>query len=109
VIKQSEDVDRFVEDLDHGRKDEIETIRHLIRSANPELTEQIKWNAPSFCVDGDDRITLRLQPRDRVQLIFHRGVYNDAFIVDERSRGDALIWLLLSRAWLGDGGRTVAA
>ena len=31
------------------------------------ITERVKWNAPSFCVDGDDRVTMRLQPKDRVE------------------------------------------
>ena len=38
------------------------------------MTERIKWNAPSFCVEGDDRVTFRLQPGDRVELVLHRGV-----------------------------------
>lgn len=44
-----------------------------ILQAEPDLTEQIKWNAPSFGRDGVDRITFNLRPTDRVQLIFHRG------------------------------------
>jgi hypothetical protein len=32
-----------------------------------------KWNAPSFRHAGEDRVTFRLQPGDKLQLIFHRG------------------------------------
>jgi hypothetical protein len=41
--------------------------------ADPHITEHIKWNAPSFCYGGDDRVTLRLHPPTRLQLIVHRG------------------------------------
>ncbi len=67
------EVAKFMAELKHARKDEIEFIRAAILEADKELTERIKWNAPSFgCLD-DDRVTFRLQPKDRVQLIFHRG------------------------------------
>jgi len=66
-------VDEFLQKLDHSRIDEIRQIRAMVLSVDENITEQIKWNAPSFCVAGDDRITFRLQPGDRVQLVFHRG------------------------------------
>ena len=44
-----------------------------ILSGVPGLTERIKWNAPSFGPGDDDRITMRLQPGDRLQLVLHRG------------------------------------
>jgi hypothetical protein len=74
------EVQAFLHSLEHGRKDEVEAVREITLSAHPGVTERIKWNAPSFCVDGDDRITFRLQPGDRVELVFHRGA---------RRRGDA--------------------
>nr|BFE87193.1 hypothetical protein GCM10020093_097940 [Planobispora longispora] len=33
----------------------------------------MKWNAPSFCYGGTDRVTFLLRPGDRLQLVFHRG------------------------------------
>ena len=59
--------------LEHPRKSEIEELRAAILASDSGITEQIKWNAPSFCYGGDDRVTFRLQPGDRVDLIFHRG------------------------------------
>ena len=35
--------------------------------------EHVKWNAPSFCYAGVDRVTFRLQPGNRLQLVLHRG------------------------------------
>lgn len=62
-----------METLDHPLKEEIERIRTLILGSSEHLTEHIKWNAPSFCYQGDDRVTFKLYPRDRIQLVFHRG------------------------------------
>lgn len=66
-------VEQFLDDLTHPRKVEIEELRAAILGSSSGVTEHVKWNAPSFCVKGDDRITFRLQPDDRVELVFHRG------------------------------------
>ncbi|MDB5537064.1 MAG: hypothetical protein JWQ65_1939 [Devosia sp.] len=66
-------IDSYLETLTHSRKAEVETLRRLILDAVPGLVERIKWNAPSFGPGNDDRITMRLHPGDRVQLILHRG------------------------------------
>ncbi|MGW5361782.1 DUF1801 domain-containing protein [Actinopolymorpha pittospori] len=66
-------VEKYLRDLSHPRKGEIEELRAAILENIPQITERVKWNAPSFCVAGDDRITFRLQPGDRVELVFHRG------------------------------------
>ncbi|MCB1517791.1 MAG: DUF1801 domain-containing protein [Hyphomicrobiaceae bacterium] len=63
----------FLDGLDHPRKPEILALCDIIRAAGPDLTEQVKWNAPSFCADGDDRITLRINPPKVLQIVFHRG------------------------------------
>jgi len=67
--------------LEHSRKAEIEELRRVILDASSELVEHIKWNAPSYQVDGGDRITMRLKPGDRVELVLHRGAQKrvDAF------------------------------
>ncbi|HEY8600883.1 MAG TPA: DUF1801 domain-containing protein, partial [Thermomicrobiales bacterium] len=63
---------QFLETLDDSRKAEVEQLRAIILDADPGITEQIKWKAPSFCYRGDDRVTMRLHPKGGVQLIFHR-------------------------------------
>ena len=67
-------VSTFLAALKHGRKSEVEFLRAAVLNSDPAISEQIKWNAPSFCWRGEDRVTMRLQPNDRIQLIFHRGV-----------------------------------
>jgi hypothetical protein len=93
-------VQAFLRDLKHGRKDEVEAVREIILSAHPGITEQIKWNAPSFCIDGDDRITFRLQPGDRVQLVFHRGARkrDDATTFSFEDGSGLLEWVARDRA-----------
>lgn len=73
MAKQPVTVEQFMATLDHPRKAEIDALRRIILAADPAITEQVKWNAPSFCYAGDDRVTFRLHPPQKVQLIFHRG------------------------------------
>jgi hypothetical protein len=61
---------------------------------------RIKWNARSFFIDDDDRITFWLQPGDRVQLIFHRGAMrrDDATTFSFEDRSGLLEWVAKDRA-----------
>jgi hypothetical protein len=83
------DVDAYMEKLQHARKGEIVSIRAAILASDPELSESIKWNAPNFVFNGEDRITFRLHPRDRVELILHRGAKKrsdtDSFVFTDAS------------------------
>jgi hypothetical protein len=74
AANRSADVDEFMKALDHPLKEGIERVRLGILGSNTRITEHIKWNAPSFCMNGEDRVTFNLHPKGRVQLIFHRGV-----------------------------------
>ncbi|KQY89679.1 DUF1801 domain-containing protein [Brevundimonas sp. Root1423] len=49
-------------------------LRALALASGDGVTEHIKWNGPSFCVDGDDRITVGVAPRGGVRAVLHRGV-----------------------------------
>lgn len=99
MAKQS--VTAFLETLDHPRKAEIERLRAIILAADPTLGEQIKWNAPSFGRNGEDRITFRLQPGDKVDLIFHRGAkVKDTAGFGVSDPAGLLKWLAADRAIL---------
>jgi len=82
-------VDAFLDALEHPRKEDVKRIRAKLLAAVPGLTEHVKWNAPSFVHDGVDRITFRLRPGDRLQLVFHRGpsvrTDTDTFAFDDPS------------------------
>jgi len=70
---RSAEVDRLLANLDHPLKAGVERLRSAILDSNPDLTEHVKWNAPSFRYQEEDRVTFKLHPSDRVQLILHRG------------------------------------
>jgi hypothetical protein len=72
-MSKARSVDDFLDHLSHKRIGEIRALRQIIVEAFPAVTEQLKWNAPSFCWEGQDRITMRLHPGDRLELVFHRG------------------------------------
>lgn len=74
MSKLNSEVTKFLNELNHPFKSEIEHLRELILKATNGLTENIKWNGPNYCFDDADRITMRIQPpKKQVQLIFHRG------------------------------------
>jgi uncharacterized protein YdhG (YjbR/CyaY superfamily) len=41
-------VDEFMAALDHPFKAGVQAVRETIRGVHPGITEQVKWNAPSF-------------------------------------------------------------
>lgn len=51
----------------------VDMLRSLALNARIGVTEHIKWNAPSFCINGDDRITLGTDTKGRIRIILHRG------------------------------------
>lgn len=73
VAEKLSEVDLYLDTLDHSRKTEILSLRELILSSVPGLVETIKWNAPNYGRGEADRITMRLHPGNRLQLILHRG------------------------------------
>jgi hypothetical protein len=66
-------VDEFLAGLDHPRTDDIRVVRAAIVSAEPAAVESVKWNAPNYAMGGQDRVTFRVQPRGRFQVVLHRG------------------------------------
>jgi hypothetical protein len=71
--KGRQEVADFLKILQHPFKAEIEAVRKIVLGANKDLTEHIKWNAPSFAINGEDRITFNLQGKGFFRLIFHCG------------------------------------
>ena len=52
---------------------DAETLRSLVRSAHPGLTETIKWNSPNYSLDGTDLLTMNVPRSGALRLILHRG------------------------------------
>ena len=69
----SADVDHLIDSLDHPMKPAVSQLRTAILTANPEISEHVKWKSPSFCFAGEDRLTFRMHPKGLLQLVFHRG------------------------------------
>ena len=64
----------FLTTFNDERKPLVEALLKAIIEACPTLSETIKWNAPTFCDNGKDRMTIMLHKKDRVGLILHTGV-----------------------------------
>ena len=67
------EVTDFLDQINPSLRDEIEYLRSIIMSTGMNLSEGIKWNAPSYSINGNDRITLRINSPKMIQMIFHRG------------------------------------
>lgn len=95
------EVDAFMSKLDHPLKTTIELLREIVLSSNKGVTEHIKWKAPSFLYDGDDKITFNLHKAHMVMVIFHRGAKAKDSKGKENLFGDTtalLEWLSPDRA-----------
>lgn len=67
------EVERFIEGVKEPLAQGVRQLREEILASSPRVTESIKWNAPNFRYDGEDRVTFRFPPAGGAQLIFHRG------------------------------------
>lgn len=75
-----------------------QALRELVLSADPKIAEEWKWNAPSFTYAGEDRVTMNLSAKDRIRLIFHRGVKKTNKHVEFKDESGLLKWLSADRA-----------
>lgn len=61
-------------DLDTDKRTQVDALRNIILNAEPKLEEHIKWNAPSYILKGEDRITFNLMNKQGVvKLVLHMG------------------------------------
>jgi hypothetical protein len=68
----SKSVETFLANLEHPKKPEIMALRRMILEADPRITEQIKWNAPSFRT-SEYFATFNLRAKNGVGIILHLG------------------------------------
>ncbi len=67
-------VEEFLEGLDDDRRAQVVRLREYILDAAPRAREHIKWNAPSYMINDEDRITFNTVNKDQtVKLVFHMG------------------------------------
>jgi hypothetical protein len=70
MAKTKETVDGYMDRLDHPLKAEVQAVRDIIKGVDSRITEQVKWNAPSFSYK-DYIATFNLRTDKHVHLIFH--------------------------------------
>jgi len=96
----NDEVTKFLDELNHPLRAEIEELRQVILNTMNGLAENIKWNGPNYCFEDQDRVTMRIQPPKQIQLIFHRGakkiIQPDDKLIDDKS--GLLIWKENDRA-----------
>jgi hypothetical protein len=52
-LSGADEVNAYMERLEHPLKAEIEAVRAIILGANRKVAERVKWNAPSFYYQKD--------------------------------------------------------
>ncbi len=93
-LTDSEQVTQHIKKLEPAFGRTIEYIRQLILSTDPEISERIKWNNPSFYYNGEmaefdpreykrDMIVMNLY-KNRIMLVFPSG----AKVKDKLLEGD---------------------
>ena len=64
-------VNKFMDKLDYPLKEEVQVVRDIIKGVNKNITEQIKWKAPSFSYQDEYLVTFNLRDPSRIHLVFH--------------------------------------
>jgi hypothetical protein len=62
----------FLAELTHPHKTGVERLRRAILAIDTRITEEVKWNAPSFKLT-DHFATFKLHPPKHIQLVLHTG------------------------------------
>lgn len=79
----SEEIDQIIEDLGDWRGGQLSRLRNLIREADPDVIEEIKWRKPSNSMLGvptwshDGIICTGETYENKVKLTFTRGASVD--------------------------------
>ena len=77
-MNKTEEVNSYLNKLDHPLKNEIERVREIVLAASAQITEDIKWSAPNFMYKGN-MATFNPRAKKFINLTFHTG----AFLNDE--------------------------
>jgi hypothetical protein len=73
ILDDTPKVNEYMSKLDHPLKAEAEAVRAIILSVSPDITEGIKWNAPSFYYKGDMAV-FNLHADDCLRVVFPNGI-----------------------------------
>lgn len=67
-------IGEYLATFEHPLLDAITEVRQVFAAHSPEITEEVKWNAPTFRYRGEYLVTIHVKALDRVMLIFHNAV-----------------------------------
>ena len=70
-VSRTDKVDEFMQGLSHPLKAEVEAVRSIIKGADKNIAEEVKWKAPSFNYKGEYLVTFNLRETQRIHLVFH--------------------------------------
>ena len=74
----SDAVSAYVADLDETAGPIVQKLRQIVLSTNPEIAEEIKWNAPSFYYTGEMR---PFNPKEYKQYIIVMNLHKRILMV----------------------------
>lgn len=69
-MTEEEQIKSWLNNTDPERRASIDAIRKIIKSADPRLSERIKWNAPSYYYK-QDILTIGPARPGKLILVFH--------------------------------------
>lgn len=95
-------VDVYLQDLDHPLKPLVIALRKCILGTDPQISEEIKWNVPSFRTT-EHFATLHLRASDQISVILHLGAKKRAATQTATTVNDPqslLKWLGKDRAMI---------
>jgi len=87
--------------LSHAHKPAIERVRTLLRGLDPRVGESVKWNAPSYALDGQDFVTFHLRAKQGFMLVLHAGAKKRGDLPERgaiKDPGGLLKWVADDRA-----------
>ena len=70
-MKKYKTVAEFMDDLSPVQRKQVVILRKTILATGPVM-ERIKWNAPSYVFNGEDRITFNMHGDD-IKILIHMG------------------------------------
>lgn len=73
-MKKYKTLEEFFEDQSGDKLKQIMLVRELIFGAEPSLQETLKWNAPNYTHNAEDRVTFNVMNKQEiVKVIIHMG------------------------------------
>ena len=73
MVTQYRTVEEYLGAQPDDRRALVNELRAMVAEASPTAQEHVKWNSPSYVLDGVDQATINAQGKQGVRLVLHRG------------------------------------